>query len=542
MSGAGGAAPAGPPAVHRWGRYEVAVPLALPAGADPLRDVRLTAGFSGPSGQRHAAPGFWDGADTWRVRFAPDEVGPWTYTLALEGPAGAAGAPPGGAFGCVPYEGDNPYYRHGPVRRYGPDRRRLAHADGTPWLYLADTVWNGPIRSTPAEWDAYVAARKAQGFTAAQFVATQWHAAPDGGPDGPAWVGGERVSGLNPGFFRRLDARLDALTAAGIAGVPVLLWAIRGGTNNESNPGNVLSEADCALLAGYQVARWHAHPVLWILNGDGKYLGEEGARWRRIGRAVFGATDGATRAPAMVHPGGQTWVGDEFATEPWLDVVGYQSGHGDDERAWRWIVEGPPATAWRDLPDKVVMNLESPYEDHLAYQSRERHPAVHVRRANYWSLLVSPTAGVTYGGHGVWGWDDGSGPPVAHASTGTPRPWQEALHLPGAQQMAHLARIFTALPWWQLQPAPDVLQEQPGATDVRLTVAAARDPGGRLALLYLPAGGPVRLDTRPLAAGLTATWIDPRSGGETAAGPVSRGAVTLTAPDGEDWVLLLRAA
>ena len=83
MSGARGAAPAGPPAVHRWGRHEVAVPLALPAGADPLRDVRLTARFSGPSGQRHAAPGFWDGEYTWRVRYAPDEVGPWTYTLAV---------------------------------------------------------------------------------------------------------------------------------------------------------------------------------------------------------------------------------------------------------------------------------------------------------------------------------------------------------------------------------------------------------------------------------------------------------------------------
>jgi hypothetical protein len=166
---------------------------------------------------------------------------------------------------------------------------------------------------------------------------------------------------------------------------------------------------------------------------------------------------------------------------------------------------------------------------------------VHVRRANYWSLLVSPPAGVTYGGHGVWGWDDGSGPPVAHASTGTPRPWQEALHLPGAQQMAHLARVFTSLPWWQLLPAPEILQEQPGATDVRLTVTAARDPGGRVALLYLPAGGDVRLDTRPLAAGLAATWIDPRSGGETAAGPVPQGTVTLTAPDGEDWVLVLRA-
>jgi hypothetical protein len=428
------------------------------------------------------------------------------------------------------------------VRRHGPDRRRLVHADGTPWLYLADTVWNGPLLASAGDWVTYVAARRAQGFTAAQFVTTQWRTAPDGGPDGPAWTGGDRVAGVNPRLFRRLDARLDALAEAGLAGAPVLLWAIRRGEGADTNPGNVLSEADCALLAGYQVARWHAHPVLWILNGDGTYLGEEAARWRRIGRAVFGATDGTTRAPAMVHPGGQTWVGDEFAGEPWLDVVGYQSGHGDDERAWRWIVAGPPATAWRDLQDKVVINLEPPYEDHLGYQSREPHPAAHVRRATYWSLLVSPTAGVTYGGHGVWDWNDGSGPPVAHAATGVPRPWREALHLPGAEQMAHLARVFTALPWWELLPAPELLPEQPGAADVRRTVTAARDPAGRVAVLYLPAGGSVRLDTRPLAAGVTATWVDPRSGEEIVAGPVARGDVTLVAPDTDDWVLVLRAA
>ena len=53
----------------------------------------------------------------------------------------------------------------------------------------------------------------------------------------------------------------------------------------------------------------------------------------------------------MVHPGGQTWVGGEFATEPWLDVVGYQSGHGDDAGAWRWLVDGPPARDWPACPD-----------------------------------------------------------------------------------------------------------------------------------------------------------------------------------------------
>ncbi|MEZ4664190.1 MAG: DUF4038 domain-containing protein [Caldilineaceae bacterium] len=58
--------------------------------------------------------------------------------------------------------------------------------------------------------------------------------------------------------------------------------------------------------------------------------------------------------------------------------------------------------------------MEPPYENHVAYQSGQPHDAHSVRRAMYWSLLNAPTAGVTYGGHGVWGWDDGSTPPVDH--------------------------------------------------------------------------------------------------------------------------------
>jgi hypothetical protein len=518
-------------------------------GVDPLRQVQAAATFTAPSGRRHTAPGFWDGGLTWRARFAPDETGRWQYTVTAAVQADqcqeeARAAQTSGSFECVPYTGDNPFYCHGPVRM-APDRRRFVHADGTPWFYLADTVWNGPVLATPDEWDEYVRTRRAQGLTAAQYVTTQWRTAPDGGPDGPAYWGGgtggtlERV---NPGFFRRLDARLDALVDAGLAGVPVLLWAIRGGENKEANPGNVLSVEDCALLARYQIARWHAHPVLWILNGDGKYVGEEAERWRRIGRAVFAGWDPAARPPAMTHPGGQTWVGGEFKDEPWLDVVGYQSGHGDDERAWRWIVAGPPATEWRGVTGKAVVNLESPYEDHVSYQSKQRHPASHVRRANYWSLMVTPTAGVTYGGHGVWGWDDGTAPPVAHPNTGVPKHWREALHLPGAAQMRHLRDAFAALPWWTLEPAQDLIRDQPGQADVLRYVTAARTAGGEAAILYLAAGGELALDLASLAGNLVATWVNPRDGTWVAGGPVENGAVTVRAPDGEDWVLLLAAA
>jgi len=529
-------------AVHRWGRFESLIELELPKEADPLRQVQLEAEFTGPSGQRRMVPGFWDGGTTWRVRFSPDEVGRWEYTLKADAKAGGGAneAATAGTFECVPYEGNNPFYRHGPLR-VSRDGRRLTHADGTPWFFLADTVWNGPMLASEDDWDVFIRTRKEQGFTAAQYVSTQWRTAPEGGPDGPSYWGGETLERVNPSFFQRLDQRQDALSDAGIAGVPVLLWAIKGGENKETNPGNVLSEDDCALLARYQVARWHAHPVIWILNGDGKYLGDEAARWRRIGRAVFGDTDRATCAPTMVHPGGRTWVGDEFKDEAWLDIIGYQSGHGDDDPAWRWIVEGPPATEWQNVNGKVVMNIESPYEDHISYQSKERHPAIHVRRANYWSLMVSPTAGVTYGGHGIWGWDDGSGPPVAHPYTGVAKPWQEALHLPGAWHMGHLAEIFQALPWWTFIPAQELVRDQPGIKNILRYVTASRSEDGRAAVLYLAAGGTVRLDTAPLAGNMIATWINPRDGTRHNAGRLEGSDTTLQAPDMLDWVLALRA-
>jgi hypothetical protein len=541
--------------VHRWGRFEASLDAPIYDGLDPLRDVRLTAELTAPSGAVRRVAGFWDGEYNWRFRFAPDEVGRWAYAAAV---AVRPGTPVmggetltavAGDFDCVPYAGDNPLYRHGPPR-LAPEGRHLVHADGPPFFWLADTVWNGPILATPEEWAAYLEVRRAQGFSAAQYVSTHWRTAPDGGPDGPSYAGGDRLEGLRPAFFRRLDARLDEAAESGIVGAPVLLWAIGSGVGAERNPGHVLSEEDCALLAGYQVARWQAHPVVFILNGDGRYTGEHAARWRRIGRAVFGAGDPARRPPVAVHPGGQQWVGEELGPEPWLDVLGYQSGHSGDAAAWRWLADGPPARRWPELPRQAVINLEPCYEHHNRMAAQRgvadapggRFGPEDVRRALYWSLLVAPTAGVTYGGHGVWGWDDGTGPPVAHASTGVPHPWRAALEMPGAQTVRYLADAFAALPWWTLRPDQALLREQPGAgDDVLAWVMAGRSEDGRLAVLYLPRGGTVALDAGRLAPGRGTTWVNPRDGGRVAGSPLGTGtAAGLTAPDGQDWLLILQ--
>src|SRR5204863_7709424 len=105
------------------------------------------------------------------------------------------------------------------------------------------------------------------------------------------------------------------------------------------------------------------------------------------------------------------------------------------------------------------------------YQSKKPITAEMTRRALYWSLLTTPTAGVTYGGHGVWGWDDGKNPPTDHAGTGTPMPWQKALLMPGAEQMPQLVDFFTSLEFGKLRPTPVFVVNQPGTSNPSRYVA-----------------------------------------------------------------------
>jgi Protein of unknown function (DUF4038)/Domain of unknown function (DUF5060)/Putative collagen-binding domain of a collagenase len=526
--------------VPRWGRFERPFASAK-TYENPFQEVALRVTFTSPDGGAQTVDGFWDGGATWRARFAPDQPGDWTYRTWCSDGENADLHGQSGAFICGAPAAGTRFDRHGPVR-VAASRRHLEHADETPFLWLADTGWNGPLRSSSGEWDDYLRERVRQGFTAVQWVTTHWLASPSGDRDGrSAFSGHERIA-VNPDFYQRLDARMGALNSAGLLAAPVLLWAAEWSDPavNSQNPGYTLPEEQAIRLARYMVARWGAHQVVWVLNGDGDYRGPKAERWRRIGQAVFGDRP---HAPVVLHPNGMNIPAAEFRDETWLDIVGYQSGHGDDGATLRWLCDGPPAHEWKLDPPRPLINLEPPYENHLGYQSRRPHSPFSVRRALYWSLLVAPTAGVTYGGHGVWGWDDGTRPPEAHPNTGIPLPWREALRMPAAEQIAHIAALFDTIDWWRLRPAPELLTSQPGAAQPERWVAASGTPEADLALIYVPEDREVELHTAGLHPNLAARWFNPRSGEYVAAIPAASGALRRYAtPADGDWVLVLQAA
>lgn len=496
-------APAGSERVERWGRFEAAFESSV-GYDDPLHDLeRFAVRFVSPTGRARAVPGFWDGARLFKVRFSPDEEGAWTWETDCSDSTNAGLHGVRGAFVCAPPSRPQPIYRRGAiVRPRGADH--LSHADGTPFFWAACTAWNGALKSTDEEWEAYLSHRARAGYTAIQFVATQWRGGAADATGDVAFEGAGRIR-IRPSFFQRLDRKVDRVNAHGLVAAPVLLWALQTGPGRELSPGYYLPEPEAILLARYMVARYGAHHVVWILGGDGKYVGEYEQRWKTIGRGVFG---GEHAGVVAMHSRGRSWIGREYALEDWLDVIGYQTGHGDDSAVVDWTTKGPVSQDWPRLPARPTINMEPCYEQIAA----GRIDAADVRRASYWSLLAAPVAGISYGANGVWPWLRQLGEPILNHRPGPgSSPWHEGIRLPGSVQVGHLARFVQQLEWWTLRPAPELLVEQPEDRVPDEFVSVVKSGDHRTILAYLP--GPVRARIRPpLRPPYALRYFDPVAG------------------------------
>ncbi|MBV8906723.1 MAG: DUF4038 domain-containing protein, partial [Acidobacteriia bacterium] len=380
--------------------------------------------FQHESGAEREVGAFWDGGRTWEVRFRPDLPGRWTYRSECAEDAALEGQD--GVFECgtAETETSNPLYRYGALR-VAPSGTYFEHADGTPFLWLGDTAWNGPLKSSAADWEEYLKDRAAKRFSVIQFVGSQWLAAAGDAEGRRAYNGGERIQ-IDPVYFRRLDARMDAINRHGMAAAPVIAWAAHWNKNAlDLNPGTSLSHDQLVRLGRYFVARYGAHHVFWILAGDGEYRGAAAQRWKKIGREIF--PDG--QQLATMHPGGLSWVADEFADEPWFRFNGYQSAHWR-AKSMHWITQGEPSYPRRKDAAMPHVDLEICYEAHEDFDLKLPFSAADVRRAAWSTLLTGSPAGFTYGAHGVWSWEEQRNPPMNHPRTGLALPWREAMGLP----------------------------------------------------------------------------------------------------------------
>ena len=500
-------------------------------------------------------PAFWAGANEWRVRFAPPEAGEYRIETVCTDAGNRDLHGQTGVLTALPYSGRDPLLSHGPIR-VARDRRHLEFADGTPFLWLADTWWMGLTRRLkwPRDFQRLTADRVAKGFNVVQIVAGLYPDMPAFDERGANEAGFPWERGFDriiPAYFDLADRRIRALVEAGLVPCIVGCWAY-------FLPWMGLEKMKRHWR--YLVARWGAYPVVWCLAGEAAMvyydlkLGGKAdpkaaaanerlqrAGWSEIGRYVRGID--AHRRLITIHPGPTARGRAEVDDESVMDFEMLQTGHGGADSLGR---TGQIVTEeYRRKPAMPVIDAEVNYETILHGNDAD---AVH---AAFWICMLSGAAGHTYGANGIWQMNTRRllYGPSPHGGTWGNLPWEDAYRLPGARQVALGKALLERYEWWRFAPHPEWIEPHAGEADWRGPYAAGIP--GRVRMFYwwhgtVPWGG--RMSVRRLERNVRyrGFFFDPRTGRRHPLGivrPDKRGAWTIPyQPDMADWVMVLEKA
>lgn len=504
---------------------------------DPFNQVTLDALFTDPKGHELRVPGFWDGNNTWKVRYSSAILGIHRFRSECSetGDNGLNGIT--GKVVVQAYKGKNLLLKHGALR-VADDKRHFAYADGTPFFWLGDTWWMGLTKrlAWPDDVKVLAADRSKKGFNVIQIVAGLY-------PDMPAFdERGENEAGfpwerdyarIRPEYFDAADRRIMFLAEQGFVPCVVGAWGYHLPW---------LGEEKLKKHWRYIIARWGALPVVWVAAGETTmpfYLSttkdtdkeHQKKEWTDIMRYMR-ETDPFHRL-ITTHP---SRTARASVTDPAvLDFDMQQSGHGSpgpDQAAL--ALEG-----WNDQPIMPVISGESRYE---ALAIPQPLPAAAARQAFWAHTINTGFAGHTYGANGIWqvnGREHPYGASPGGNNWGTTA-WDEAMRLPGSSQLGAARRLIESLPQWNmLEPRPEWVSSDSGK--VAPLCAAV---GDQLRVVYILAPGIVKLRSLTAGARYTAAWFNPVSGKKLTDFILKANAIgdnSIASPAGDqDWVLTLK--
>ncbi len=516
--------------------------------ANPFRDGALVGEFVSPSRKTNVIDGFYDGDETWRLRFAPDEEGEWAYLLRGEG----VEILERGKLRCAAPRG------HGLIRIHPENPYAFAHADGTPFFPMGDTCYglfdDSPI--TPDLREEYLKTRRAQRFNFVRMTVGHSEARATTNSAYWAWGGSPQKPDLdrfNPAFFRAFDELMRQLRANGMNVELILLNFYRRPFTDT----NAWTPARERLWLRYVVSRYGAfdNVFLWTIaneyetHPDGKYrLDFPGdVNWAKATARFIKENDpyrhlvtvhpvisASIRGASPRDPFDPPWrIGEFFGEEDALGVLSQQTGQSGAGTAWDESLQcwtGDSATLAASLRAdrhfrKPVLNTESGYEFLRGHPTEKKqvHHSDKVRRSAW--RIVCAGGYFAAGFHGTIGHSD------VWNRIDAPNHYSFIPKDEGAAaQLGFLHDYFTALPFWRMEPFESVTGD-----------ALALAEPGKVYVAYLPHGGAVSLDLAAAPGSFTARWFNPRTGKfDNEFSVPAGGSQKLSAPNTNDWVLYLK--
>jgi len=423
--------------------------------ADPFNEVTLDVVFTDPQSRKLRVPAFWAGGNLWKVRYASPVIGTHVFRSECSERADAGLHGVTGKIEVRPYTGRNPLYLHGPVRA-AENQRFLQYQDGTPFFWLGDTWWMGLSHRLhfPDEFQQLTADRKEKGFTVIQIVAGLY---PDMFPFDPRGANEAgfpwqtNYASIRPEYFDAADKRLEYLIDQGLTPCIVGAW------------GYFMPWMGVEKMKAhwrYLIARYGAMPVIWCAAGEANlpwYLAPgfpyddraQVKNWTEVMRFMR-ETDPFHR-PITIHPTGLGRLSARNATEDsgLLNIDLLQTPHGQRDAVP--ITIRTVRQSYADKPVLPVIDGEASYE-----MLGDSLPTEWTRRM-FWICLMNGAAGHTYGANGIWqcnrpGDPHGKSP---HGGTYGKIPWNEAMRLPGSEQVGFGKRLLTQYAWQNFQPHPE---------------------------------------------------------------------------------------
>ena len=512
------------------------------------------------TGTRIVLEGFWNGGQSWVIRFAPTMSGAWSWRTSSPDPGldGRVGELTAAAPSPAQIE-RNPNYRG--HLRISRDGRYFEYADGAPFFLLADTLWAGNTarcglgENRDGPFYRYLSDRKAKGFTTILMQYMRGFGDTTTEPAGQRNEGGHPfregdVARLNPAYFRYLDVRMSAIREHGFVAANPTTWF--GKMRN-----CFFSLTWAKRISAYLTVRYNAYNLLRSLSGEYQYAmrdcGWTTAQIDEIGREV--QAHNAYRHPLSIHPSGAMhWEAphggqssNAFHNSDWLDHTWLQTGQRIDRMCHIAI----RCREHHDLqPIRPIFCSEAYYE---RPPETDSEGAYHARWQAWCAFLNGALGGYGYGAFGMWQFYDPDDPEgeIGKSVKGVV-PWPEALALEGATQLQHVKVVLTACDWWRLAPRREWLtvdgSANPMPTPSDLTPPHCAAIPGECYIVYIPRGNSHReiIITNLQENGYTARWLDPHDGREMAAQDAPEGVSAWAIPhrpepSNEDWVYVLDA-
>ncbi len=514
------------------GRFEVFEASLKATGnyANPYVDIAATVTITPPDGgAARSIPLFWDGANQWKLRFSPNTVGPWKWSVTSRD-AGLGGK--SGTFEVVESN------RSGSIRPRKDFPLHFERQDGQPFWFLGDTAWALSYDNAEEKYDraaalAYIDARATQGFNvlhSSLLSELGW-----GNSGGMPFddISGEKI---NPVYWQEVDVRLEHANKQGIVCGLALAW----GDKKKTEPfawRRFPSVEARQRYARYIAARYSAYDTYFLVAGE----------WH---------------AEVRTRPSEEATIKQEFleigdalhAADPHNRMIGIHpmTSHGSVREfvgAAKWMTFGDYQQNYKDLHARILESrktnepvVNSEYGYHLRDQSGDGVPdkdnstSLEAIRHATWDICMA--GGYVVTGFGTTYLGGGRDPGPFDLTAARNKPWEE--------QIGHIKSIFGQTRWWKLEPHDELLScETARGKDTRELNHTAPPSetywclaeSGQQYLVYcrgLKSPLTVNIDAQP--GQLTATQINPRTGERRVLGGAS-GRFEIKPSDDKDWVV-----